>query len=44
MLLLIAFPWEMLTVFAALYLACLPLGLRSYLRQKKAHETRTAEA
>jgi CDP-diacylglycerol--serine O-phosphatidyltransferase len=42
-LLLIAFTWEMLTIFAALYIACLPLGMRSFLRQKKAHEQRSAE-
>jgi CDP-diacylglycerol--serine O-phosphatidyltransferase len=43
-LLLIAFTWEMLTLFAALYIACLPLGMRSFMRQKKAYEERAAEA
>ncbi len=42
-LLLISFTWEMLTIFAALYIACLPLGVRSFLRQKKAHDDRMAQ-
>ena len=33
---LIAFTWEMLTVCAIVYLACIPLSIRSYYRQKKA--------
>ncbi len=40
---LIAFTWEMLSLFAALYIASLPLGMRSFLRQKKVHEERAAD-
>lgn len=41
---LIAFTWEMLTVCAIFYLACIPLSIRSYYRQKKAYEERMANA
>jgi CDP-diacylglycerol--serine O-phosphatidyltransferase len=34
--LLIAFPWEFLTVLAAAYLALIPLSIRSYRRHQRA--------
>jgi CDP-diacylglycerol--serine O-phosphatidyltransferase len=40
--LLIAFTWEVLTAMAVAYIALLPLGVRSYQRQKKAWEERMA--
>lgn len=38
--LLIAFTWEVLLAIAALYMALIPFGIRSYARQKKAWEER----
>ncbi len=40
---LIAFTWEMLTAMSILYIALLPLGIRSYRRQKAEYEKRNAE-
>jgi len=37
---LIAFTWEMLAVCAVMYLASIPLSVRSYYRQKKAYQAR----
>jgi CDP-diacylglycerol--serine O-phosphatidyltransferase len=37
---LIAFTWEVLTFFAFLYLAMLPVGVKSYYRHKQAYEER----
>jgi len=42
--LLIAFTWEVLLAMAALYIALLPFGLKSYRTQKRAWEERTAAA
>ncbi len=42
--LLIAFTWEVLLAMAALYIALLPFGYRSYRRQKQAWEERKAAA
>jgi CDP-diacylglycerol--serine O-phosphatidyltransferase len=39
---LIAFTWEVLTFFALLYIALLPVGIKSYYRQKQAYERRLA--
>jgi CDP-diacylglycerol---serine O-phosphatidyltransferase len=40
---LVAFTWEMLTLFALLYVALIPFGVRSYGRQKRAWEARKVE-
>jgi CDP-diacylglycerol--serine O-phosphatidyltransferase len=40
---LVAFTWEMLTLFALIYVALIPLGARSYARQQRAWEGRKAE-
>ena len=44
MVMLVAFTWEMLTLFALIYVALIPFGLRSYARQKAAWDARKAEA
>jgi CDP-diacylglycerol--serine O-phosphatidyltransferase len=38
---LIAFTWEMLAIFAILYLGSIPLSVRSYYRQQRAYRERT---
>ncbi|MBK1869414.1 CDP-alcohol phosphatidyltransferase family protein [Aestuariivirga sp. YIM B02566] len=40
---LITFPWEMLTAMSLLYIALLPVGMRSYRRHKADYERRKAE-
>jgi CDP-diacylglycerol--serine O-phosphatidyltransferase len=40
---LIAFTWQMLSAMAALYIIMLPVGVRSYRRQKASYERRTAD-
>ncbi len=40
---LIAFTWEMLTAMSLLYIALLPVGVRSYRRQKAEYELRKGE-
>ena len=42
--LLIAFPWELLSVLALVYLAMMPLSIRSYRAHKKADTIRAAAA
>ncbi len=44
MVMLVAFTWEMLTLFALIYVALIPFGLRSYARQQAAWDARKAEA
>jgi CDP-diacylglycerol---serine O-phosphatidyltransferase len=39
---LIAFTWEVLTFIALLYIVMLPLGMKSYYRQKQAYQQRLA--
>jgi CDP-diacylglycerol---serine O-phosphatidyltransferase len=39
---LIAFTWEVLTFIALLYIVMLPLGMKSYYRQKQAYQDRLA--
>ena len=39
---LIAFTWEVLTFLAFLYLAMLPVGVKSYYRQKQSYQDRLA--
>jgi hypothetical protein len=39
---LIAFTWEVLTFVALLYLALVPMSVRSYYRQKQAYAQRLA--
>lgn len=41
---LIAFTWEMLTAMSALYIIMLPVGIRSYRRNKAEYEKRSSEA
>lgn len=41
---LISFPWEVLTGLALLYLALIPVGMRSYTRQEKAYKLRLQAA
>ena len=40
---LVSFTWEMLSAMAALYIIRIPIGIRSYRRQKRDYENRLAE-
>lgn len=40
---LISFTWEMLSAMAALYIIMIPVGIRSYRRQKRAYKNWLAE-
>lgn len=40
--LLVTYPWQMLTLLAAIYLALIPVSVLSYMRQQKAWEARVA--
>lgn len=42
--LLVAYTWQVLTAIAFLYIAMLPFGVRSFQREKRAWEERTAQA